>query len=125
MESSREDRGLRLPAWKLGIVAAALSVALGAQVARKAPPPPILDYIKQSWKTLTRSNRDLAKAAVDPKFHALPNGRWPSPPRVNRSASRSKTGMISPTCARCVSSGRSAANPAWPLSPPRRKPAPR
>ncbi|HWB82528.1 MAG TPA: trehalase family glycosidase [Bryobacteraceae bacterium] len=39
--------------------------------------PPILDYIRQTWKVLTRSNRDLATAAVDPKFHALPDGKWP------------------------------------------------
>ena len=26
---------------------------------------------------MTRSNRDLAKAAVDPKFHPLADGRWP------------------------------------------------
>jgi alpha,alpha-trehalase len=42
-----------------------------------APPLPILDYIKQTWATLTRSNRTLAISAVDPKFHAEPDGRWP------------------------------------------------
>jgi alpha,alpha-trehalase len=42
-----------------------------------ATPPPILDYIKQTWTTLTRSNRTLASAAVDPKFHAEQDGRWP------------------------------------------------
>ena len=34
-------------------------------------------YIKQSWHTLTRSNAQLAEAAVDPKFRASPDGRWP------------------------------------------------
>jgi alpha,alpha-trehalase len=29
------------------------------------------------WGVLTRSNRNLASAAVDPKFEPLPNGRWP------------------------------------------------
>ena len=77
MESSAKDRGLKAPAWKLWIVAGAIAVALPAQVVTKTRPVPIFDYIKQTWKTLTRSNRDLAKAAVDPKFHALPNGRWP------------------------------------------------
>ena len=38
--------------------------------------PPILTYIKSTWTTLTRSNRDLAKAVVDPKFSPGPDGRW-------------------------------------------------
>jgi alpha,alpha-trehalase len=33
-------------------------------------------YIKQSWRTLARSNRDLAAAAVDPKFEPGEGGRW-------------------------------------------------
>jgi len=33
-------------------------------------------YIKQSWHTLTRSNAQLATAAVDPKFKRA-QGRWP------------------------------------------------
>jgi len=37
----------------------------------------ILDYIKQTWAVLTRSNKDLAKAAVDPKFQPGSDGRWP------------------------------------------------
>src|ERR1700738_2891020 len=37
----------------------------------------ILDYIKQNWIVLTRSHRDLAAAAVDPKFRPLSDGRWP------------------------------------------------
>jgi len=42
-----------------------------------AAPPPILVYIQNTWTTLTRSNRSLADAAPDPKFHSLPDGRWP------------------------------------------------
>jgi alpha,alpha-trehalase len=38
---------------------------------------PILDYIRRTWSTLTRSNRTLAATAVDPKFHPEPDGRWP------------------------------------------------
>jgi alpha,alpha-trehalase len=38
---------------------------------------PILTYIKKTWGLLTRSNHMLATAAVDPKFHADPDGRWP------------------------------------------------
>jgi alpha,alpha-trehalase len=37
----------------------------------------ILTYIKETWTTLTRSNRNLAVAAVDPKFHPDSAGRWP------------------------------------------------
>jgi alpha,alpha-trehalase len=38
---------------------------------------PILEYIKQTWHSLTRTNRDLASAAVDPKYPPLSDGRWP------------------------------------------------
>jgi alpha,alpha-trehalase len=34
-------------------------------------------YIADTWNTLTRSHRDLARAAADPKFPATPDGRWP------------------------------------------------
>ncbi len=34
-------------------------------------------YIKQSWHTLTRSSAQLAKAAPDPKFRPMADGRWP------------------------------------------------
>jgi alpha,alpha-trehalase len=47
---------------------------------RPQPQPqhdPILIYIKKTWALLTRSNHVLATAAVDPKFHADPDGRWP------------------------------------------------
>jgi alpha,alpha-trehalase len=37
----------------------------------------ILPYIKKTWLVLTRSNHTLATAAVDPKFHSDPDGRWP------------------------------------------------
>ena len=48
-----------------------------AQVTRRQEPVPILEYVKQTWHTLTRTNRDLASAAVDPKYYPLPDGRWP------------------------------------------------
>jgi len=38
---------------------------------------PIFDYIRSTWTVLTRSHHDLAAAAVDPKFPAPANGRWP------------------------------------------------
>jgi len=50
-------------------------------------PASILDYIQRTWKVLTRSNKDLATAAVDPKFQPEPDGRWPVyiPPRESLS----------------------------------------
>ncbi len=48
-----------------------------AQTATQPQPGPIEDYIKHTWSVLTRSNHDLAKAAVDPKFKPGPDGRWP------------------------------------------------
>jgi alpha,alpha-trehalase len=56
----------------------ALAAALYAQTAApRTQTASILEYIKQTWTVLTRSNKDLAKAAVDPKFHPGPDGRWP------------------------------------------------
>lgn len=55
---------------------ALLVVLCSAQIAPQ-PQPSVLQYIKQTWKALMRSNRTLASAAVDPKFHALRDGRWP------------------------------------------------
>ncbi len=43
----------------------------------RAGPVPILEYIKDTWGVLTRSNRTLATAAADPKFPSPPDGRWP------------------------------------------------
>ena len=37
---------------------------------------PILDYIKHTWSLLTRSNRNLAAAAADPKADPRYSGRW-------------------------------------------------
>ncbi len=64
------------------------STILGAALWAQAPIPAtratsILDYIKQTWAVLMRSNKDLATAAVDPKFQPGSDGRWPVyiPPR--------------------------------------------
>ena len=48
-----------------------------AQVATRQAPVPILEYIKQTWHTLTRTSRDLASAVVDPKFPPPSDRRWP------------------------------------------------
>src|SRR5438270_3861242 len=73
-ESVRQHRAASI------ILAAVVGASLYAQQNPSPPASPsqsILDYIKQTWSVLTRSNRDLAKAAVDPKFKPLPDGRWP------------------------------------------------
>ena len=41
-----------------------------------APPEPILDYIKHTWTVLTRSHKELAIAAADPKFAPGSDGKW-------------------------------------------------
>jgi alpha,alpha-trehalase len=41
------------------------------------PPLSILDYIKATWHELTRSHRDLAAMAIDPKVPTPADGRWP------------------------------------------------
>jgi len=56
--------------------AALLTAALWAQ----APAParePILQYIAETWTTLTRTHKELARAAADPKFPEPSDGRWP------------------------------------------------
>ncbi len=58
------------------------SLLAGAALLAQNPSPQtnttdILAYIKQTWTVLTRSNKDLPKAAVDPKFHPDADGRWP------------------------------------------------
>ncbi|HLJ13264.1 MAG TPA: trehalase family glycosidase [Bryobacteraceae bacterium] len=54
-----------------------LCSGVAAALLFSAQPAPILSYIQQTWIVLTRSNRDLAKAAADPKFKPAANGRWP------------------------------------------------
>ena len=50
---------------------------LAATVVAWAQSPSVTGYIMQGWGALTRSNKGLATAAIDPKFHVGPNGRWP------------------------------------------------
>jgi alpha,alpha-trehalase len=54
----------------------AFAIFAAAQTTPKPQPEPIQDYIRRMWSVLERSNRGLASAAADPKFHPLPNGRW-------------------------------------------------
>jgi alpha,alpha-trehalase len=70
MARRRRAAGL-LGATTLTVVGAVLA----AEPARSRPP--ILEYIKHTWTTLTRTNHNLATAAVDPKHPPLADGRWP------------------------------------------------
>ena len=63
------------PKWCVLTGVALLALATPAQ--QRPRPEPILDYIRNTWTVLTRSNRTLAKAAPDPKFHPAADGRWP------------------------------------------------
>jgi alpha,alpha-trehalase len=69
------------------LAAVLLAGMLAAQVPASKPSS-ILDYIQRTWKVLTRSNKDLAVAAVDPKFRPGAGGRWPVyiPPHENLAA---------------------------------------
>jgi alpha,alpha-trehalase len=63
---------------RTAVLIPALAIVLSAaQFTTPRERAPILSYIKQTWHTLTRTNRDLATAAPDPKYHPLPDGRWP------------------------------------------------
>jgi alpha,alpha-trehalase len=58
--------------------ALALLLLIGRAGADPAPPlPAIRDYIRAGWKSLTRTHRDLLKAAADPKMPPPANGRYP------------------------------------------------
>src|SRR6202166_4025125 len=51
--------------------------SIAAETASQAQLRSIQSYIRQTWTTLTRSNRQLAIATPDPKFPAPAGGRWP------------------------------------------------
>jgi alpha,alpha-trehalase len=66
----------------------ALTAATILILSAQQPAPqfaPVEAYIQQTWHVLTRSNRGLASAAADPKFHPGADGRWPVyiPPSAN------------------------------------------
>ena len=62
---------------KPNIVRRAIALCALPALLAGAQPRPILEYIRTTWTVLTRSNRDLARAVVDPKFPPAQNGRWP------------------------------------------------
>ena len=82
----RQRHCRRSSAYALSIFLAVLLAY--AQPAARPQRQPILAYIKATWSVLTRSNRTLARSAVDPKFRPKPDGRWPVYlPRIKSSES--------------------------------------
>lgn len=51
-------------------------IASCAVILSATSPESIASYIRKTWSALTRSNKDLAKAAVDPKFKPDADGKW-------------------------------------------------
>ena len=72
-----DDSVERVPRKGNRALTAVVLIALASCAASAAAGVDIRAYIAGTWDTLTRSNRDLAKAAVDPKFPAPADGRWP------------------------------------------------
>ena len=54
-----------------------IGLCLAAEVGTPRQIHEIRTYIRRTWKVLTRSNKELAAAAVDPKFPVGKDGRWP------------------------------------------------
>ena len=65
-----------------------VAFALSGSFASAAEPVPIMDYIRDTWSVLTRSHKELAIAAADPKFKPDKDGKWivyiPADENVNR-----------------------------------------
>ena len=84
---SNVSRG-KLAATVAAVAALLLSVPAarvgGVQTPSRAPAAPpaqqvtaVRDYVKRTWAVLTRSVRDLPRAAPDPKMHRAPGEPWP------------------------------------------------
>ncbi len=61
----------------VAVLMAGVGLAQAPRIVSTDPVASIERYIRENWTRLERSDRDLAKAAVDPKFKPLANGKWP------------------------------------------------
>ena len=68
---------VKLERFTVCLLAAAVTTALAGAAASQTQLRSLQSYIRQTWTTLTRSNRQLAFAAPDPKFPTPVGGRWP------------------------------------------------
>ncbi len=59
------------------LAALLIATALASHTASEAQLHAVQTYIHQTWHTLTRTNKQLASAAVDPKFPVPAGGPWP------------------------------------------------
>jgi alpha,alpha-trehalase len=66
----------RVPLHTLVAVLVAASTLTGQALPDEAQLGRVRDYIKKSWSTLSRSNRDLLKALPDPKMPRKPDEPW-------------------------------------------------
>ena len=77
----QRGRGSRWSAaQRAGLCVLLAFLTLGAGQAQLPPAAQVAEvrkYIKTSWSTLSRSNRDLPAAAKDPKLHRPPGTPWP------------------------------------------------
>ncbi len=69
---------------RLALVLLLLPAASAPSAAQERATPAQLEaaraYVRRGWRTLTRSNRDLLNAAVDPKFQSTLQARSNTPP---------------------------------------------
>src|SRR5688572_9540522 len=86
MSVQQSKQGPRWRAARLTALLVVLGVAgglAGLDAGQQAVLPPatqiaeVRKHIKTAWSTLTRSNRDLPAAAIDPKLRRPPGSPWP------------------------------------------------
>ncbi|HJR61604.1 MAG TPA: trehalase family glycosidase [Vicinamibacterales bacterium] len=86
MSDQQSKQGRRWRAARLTALLVVLGVAggrAGLDAGQQAALPPatqiaeVRKHIKSAWSTLTRSNRDLPAAAIDPKLRRPPGSPWP------------------------------------------------
>jgi alpha,alpha-trehalase len=71
-------RSARLIVFLMSLVWIASAAAISQQtLPSSAQLQEVRQYIKRTWSALTRSIRDLPKAAPDPKIHRAPGEPWP------------------------------------------------